>query len=439
MFPHCIYTFIVAFKGFYKYAMYRKERELASKGLVTPTTPKPSVRVGKKRAFGKTTQGSKSECNATDDENIMSSRPFPTKGSVKRPSSVITTSSTPDEDEEDTEDEEMERISTPPRIVSNQSNSMTIMTTTTPQLSPEAADENVYVDPQTNHRYYSNHHHLTHNSVYSSSPSHTTTSALTNTPVNQVTPMGVSFQSNCIRAHQGVTTPKSSHSYSENTQGHKPAKLKRRWLEAALEQSYEEDRNRKSPSVSTTTTTSDNYSGASRDESLVGVDNNNQYNIYINYCARQEESVVQSNYQTPTSSNRSSSDNQSESYSLRPSVLVMANSTCSSPVTTAASPTVSVNSENAFSLCENTPFTRSERDLHHNNQQYVTFHGSNGMFKKIQVGSTPTGHLIGALEAGIKHEFVTHSATPSPSTSTTTTIPHCPISWGQQQIQSFLL
>ncbi|CAL8084160.1 unnamed protein product [Orchesella dallaii] len=417
---------------------YRKDRELASKGLLSPTTtttPKPSARQGKRRGGSKTvSNASKSECNVTDDENIMSTRPFPTKGSLKRPSSVITTSSTHDEDEEETEDDDMERTSTPIRI-SNQShtnNTMTITTTTTtPQLSPEAVDENVYVDPQTKHRYYSNHHHLTHNSLFSSSTNNTPSSTPTTTVVNQVTPMGVSFQSNCIRAHQGATTPKSSHSYSENTQGHKPAKLKRRWLEAALEQSYEEDRDRSIKSSSTSlpsTYTSENYFGATRDEGSIGVENNNQYNIYINYCAtRQQGGEVSDSKMSTTPScapskyqNSSENDNQSESYSLRPSVLVMANSSGSSSPAPQPTTTVSVNTENTYNLCENQGFTRSECDItqiQNNYQQYVTFHGSNGMFKKIQVESTPTAHLIGALEAGIKREFVTHSSTPSPPTT----------------------
>lgn len=368
---------------------YRKDRELAAKAVVTPTPPKP--RQAKKRPAGKigktTTTDNIYDADFNDDSNGGAKRanhflPKIETGLDERSSSVI--------------------MSTPPptlpvnqttRVI-NTANSQSQSLITTPlssQMSPVATDENVYIDLETKSRYYANHvSHLNLTNTQLSNNANGNNNVINNFVINnnshnvafgtsgqstllgnhnsssQVTPMGISFQSNCIRAaHHEQTTPKSSQSSQwcqRNSLGdhHKPAKLKRRWLEAALEQSYEEgrvDSAARSPSVSHVTITTSATTTSS-------TDSNNQYDIYISNNNNNDKRNHNNNYSNGRGGN---SDNQVDNYfavkyendddndssfqaetnddgyfasstattptnsSVRPSVLVMARSASNSP------------------------------------------------------------------------------------------------------------
>lgn len=377
--------------------------------MLSPSTPQP--RPSKKRPPGKLSKSENTDSdNGNQSEQLGKRRgEGASKGALggrnlKRPSSVITSSPS-------LEEVSLDRVSS-----SATPKSHLTITTTSSQLSPGATDENVYVDPETKHRYYANHAGLlahsnsnnnnntnVHNNISINNNNNITNVNNINTALSQplpshnsqVTPMRISFQSNCIRArHDGHTTPKSSQSQwpdasPHGTHGHhKPAKLKRRWLEAALEQSYEEDIRAAKSSLKVD-------HGENRDVMpATSTPADMDYNHTDIYIKNEEESFNYQKHQATTFTNHGNSKYSNSS--TRPSVLVMAHST--SPSEEEQEHSTPYNYSNAVdpTRLEAVSSTTTTTVTLHEEYQYATFHGSNGMCKKFHTDDS--GHLIIAVE-----------------------------------------
>lgn len=342
---------------------YRKDRELASKAVVAPPAPKP--RQPKKR----TPSGKAAKLNDSfyDDDS---------DGSIDMVKRKRYDSLTRSELSGDERSSSVIMTQTPPAISKySKVGQVGVTVPVSSQLSPLASDENVCVHPETKQRYYANHAGYLYPTgdsatTHYSTPTSMTSNTVSNTPSigqsinSSVTPMGTSFQSNCIRAHHGLNTPKSSHTqqWSQRTNlqrdcldgGHKPAKLKRRWLEAALEQCNDDEfRNTRSPSTTTSSNSDSNQydiyiNNNNKMNYSSSVNQDNHLNQYDNLQLHYQVSNVKHNLNgristaphTSTTTITTHDDGiyytsgtppPSSTSSVRPSVLVMARSTSNSP------------------------------------------------------------------------------------------------------------